>query len=62
VTGGGCCRCGELGARFKHRHPELVSGSLEVLAVPDEVLKKVQDDECFFRMTCIYEMTAQRPR
>jgi hypothetical protein len=27
------------------RHPELVSGSLKVRTLPDEVLKQVQDDE-----------------
>ena len=28
------------------RHPELVSGSLEIARLPQEFLKQVQDDEC----------------
>jgi hypothetical protein len=37
--------CGHFVILNIHRHPELVSGSLEVRTMPDEVLKRVQDDD-----------------
>jgi len=31
---------------YQFRHPELVSGPLEIARLPHEVLKQVQDDDC----------------